>query len=106
MQKEKFILCPVCGNKTRVQIREDTELKNFPLFCPKCHKQTLINAKQLKNRYNNPFIRMPKPFFFFCQVVIHKCVVHFFSCKLKYPFILPCNYNTARYVPKTPRSDE
>ena len=47
MQKEKFILCPVCGNKTRVQIREDTELKNFPLFCPKCHKQTLINAKQL-----------------------------------------------------------
>ena len=26
-----------CGNKTRVQIREDTELKNFPLFCPKCH---------------------------------------------------------------------
>ena len=46
MQKEKFILCPVCGNKTRVQIREDTELKNFPLFCPKCHKQTLINAKQ------------------------------------------------------------
>lgn len=47
MQKEKFILCPVCGNKTRVQIREDTELKNFPLFCPKCHKQTLINSKQL-----------------------------------------------------------
>ena len=29
MQKEKFILCPVCGNKTRVQIREDTELKNI-----------------------------------------------------------------------------
>ena len=47
MQKENFILCPVCGNKTGVQIREDTELKNFPLFCPKCHKQTLINAKQL-----------------------------------------------------------
>lgn len=22
-------------------------IKNFPLFCPKCHKQTLINAKQL-----------------------------------------------------------
>ena len=45
--KIEWILCPVCGNKTRVQIREDTELKNFPLFCPKCHKQTLINAKQL-----------------------------------------------------------
>ena len=33
--------------KRSLQIREDTELKNFPLFCPKCHKQTLINAKQL-----------------------------------------------------------
>lgn len=33
MQKEKFILCPVCGNKTRVQIREDTELKN-PAILP------------------------------------------------------------------------
>ena len=32
----EWIHCPVCGNKTRVQIRQDTELKNFPLFCPKC----------------------------------------------------------------------
>ncbi|EFJ2517618.1 TPA: cysteine-rich KTR domain-containing protein, partial [Streptococcus pyogenes] len=23
----KWILCPVCGNKTRLKIREDTELK-------------------------------------------------------------------------------
>ncbi len=34
MQKETFILCPICGNKTRVQIREDTELKNFPTILP------------------------------------------------------------------------
>lgn len=27
--KTEWILCPVCGNKTRLQIREDTELKNF-----------------------------------------------------------------------------
>ena len=47
MQKEKFILCPVCGNKTRVQIREDTELKNFPLFCPKCRQVTLIDVIKL-----------------------------------------------------------
>ncbi|HAQ0160612.1 TPA: conjugal transfer protein, partial [Clostridioides difficile] len=30
----KWILCPVCGNKTRLKIREDTELKKFPLYCP------------------------------------------------------------------------
>ncbi|HBK6467999.1 TPA: cysteine-rich KTR domain-containing protein, partial [Enterococcus faecium] len=26
-------MCPVCGNKTRLKIREDTELKKFPLYC-------------------------------------------------------------------------
>ena len=26
------ICCPVCGNKTRLQIRADTELTNFPLY--------------------------------------------------------------------------
>ena len=44
----EWLLCPVCGNKTRLKIREDTELKNFPLFCPKCKQETLINVKQLK----------------------------------------------------------
>ncbi|HBI3898610.1 TPA: conjugal transfer protein, partial [Enterococcus faecium] len=24
-------MCPICGNKTRLKMREDTELKNFPL---------------------------------------------------------------------------
>ena len=43
----EWILCPVCGNKTRTKIREETELKNFPLYCPKCKKETLINVKQL-----------------------------------------------------------
>jgi Zn finger protein HypA/HybF involved in hydrogenase expression len=47
MLNAKFVLCPVCKNKTRVQIREDTELKNFPLYCPKCRQETLINAKEL-----------------------------------------------------------
>lgn len=38
---------PVCGNKTRVKIRDDTVLENFPLFCPKCKQETIINVKQL-----------------------------------------------------------
>lgn len=44
----EWIRCPVCGNKTRVQIREDTELKNFPLYCPKCKQESLIEAKSLR----------------------------------------------------------
>ena len=45
MSKE-WILCPICGSKTRVKVRKDTELKNFPLYCPKCKQETLINMKQ------------------------------------------------------------
>lgn len=48
MQKIEFILCPVCGNKTRDKARADTELKNFPLFCPKCKKESLIEVKVLE----------------------------------------------------------
>ena len=44
----EWIYCPVCGNKTRTMIREDTELKNFPLYCPKCRQETLIEAKNLQ----------------------------------------------------------
>jgi len=44
----EWIRCPVCGNKTRLQIREDTELKNFPLYCPKCRQESLIEAKDLQ----------------------------------------------------------
>lgn len=47
MDKSEWIFCSVCGNKTRLRIRGDTELKNFPLFCPKCKQETLINVKQL-----------------------------------------------------------
>ena len=46
--KEEWIICPICGSKTRNRIRSDTELRNFPLFCPKCKKESLINAIQLK----------------------------------------------------------
>ena len=41
MSRQQWILCPICGNKTRIMIREDTELRNFPLYCPKCKKETI-----------------------------------------------------------------
>lgn len=43
---KEWIYCPVCGSKTRVKVRRDTELRNFPLYCPKCKQETLINMKQ------------------------------------------------------------
>ena len=48
MMKTKWILCPVCGNKTRLRIRADIQLKNFSLYCPKGKQKSLINAKNLQ----------------------------------------------------------
>ena len=48
MDKTEWVRCPVCGNKTRLQIRQDTELKNFPLYCPKCKQETLIKVKKFQ----------------------------------------------------------
>ena len=46
MDDAEWIVCPECNNKTRIKVRVDTELVNFPLFCPKCKKESLINVKQ------------------------------------------------------------
>lgn len=49
----EWILCPECNGKTRTQVREDTVLKNFPLFCPKCKKTFLISMQGHKIKYKN-----------------------------------------------------
>lgn len=48
MDKTEWLLCPLCGSKTRNKIREDTILKNYPLYCPKCKQEVLVEAKDLQ----------------------------------------------------------
>ena len=45
---EKWVLCPVCGAKTRLRLLQRTVLRDFPLFCPKCRRECLINAKNFQ----------------------------------------------------------
>jgi len=45
--RTEWVKCPVCGNKTRNKVREDTVLKQFPLFCTKCKNETLIEMDKL-----------------------------------------------------------
>ena len=40
-----WILCPRCGAKTRLQVFRETELKDFPLFCPKCRHESVISVR-------------------------------------------------------------
>lgn len=46
--KTEWVRCPVCGGKTRTKIRQDTEAKNFPIFCKICKNEFLMNIKGLK----------------------------------------------------------
>ena len=47
-KESRWIKCPLCDGKTRIRINEDTVLLNFPLYCPKCKKESIIGVIKLK----------------------------------------------------------
>ena len=47
-KKSRWIHCPICGNKTRTKVCEDTVMYNFPLYCPKCKTEVRVDISQLK----------------------------------------------------------
>ena len=42
------MLCPICKAKTRLRLLRRTVLRDFPLFCPKCRHERIINVKNFK----------------------------------------------------------
>ena len=48
MIQYQWVLCPICGGKTRTKIRPDTEAKNLPIFCKICKNEVLMDIKDLK----------------------------------------------------------
>ena len=44
----KWLLGRECGSKTSDRIKANTEMKNFPLYCPKCKQETIINVQDMK----------------------------------------------------------
>ncbi len=52
--EKRWVLCPACGSKTRIQVFRETEIKNFPLFCPKCRSESMIDIKNYITRTNKP----------------------------------------------------
>ncbi len=70
----EWIRSPVCGSKTRDKIREDTVLKNYPLYWPKCKQETLIEVTNLQiTVITEPdlFLKFGGFFMFFFRAVIH-----------------------------------
>ena len=48
--RTEWLLCPLCSSKTRDRVREDTILINYPLYCPKCKRETLVEVKNLQTK--------------------------------------------------------
>lgn len=48
MMKCEWILCPVCGSKTRNKIRKDTVLENYPLYIAVIVKNATKNGIKLQ----------------------------------------------------------
>ena len=45
IDRNGWIHCPTCGNKTRTKVNPDTILKRFPLFCPKCGTEHIVDVQ-------------------------------------------------------------
>ena len=43
MVVKNFIYCPRCRGNTHVKVDSNTKLMNFPLWCKKCKKETIID---------------------------------------------------------------
>ena len=46
MQEEtKWIVCPECGEKTKVELQAATIMKNFLLYCHRCKKEFTVDVQ-------------------------------------------------------------
>lgn len=48
MEGSLWVYCPICKGKTRIKVYENTVLVNFPLYCPKCKREMLVDVVKLK----------------------------------------------------------
>ena len=45
---DTWVLCPICGGKTRTKIRSDTEAKNIPILCRLCKNEVVVDIKDME----------------------------------------------------------
>lgn len=43
VNEKGFICCPACGKQTKTKVLPETRLVRFPLFCPWCKKEYIID---------------------------------------------------------------
>jgi uncharacterized protein YbaR (Trm112 family) len=44
----ELLRCPICKGKTRTKAFKETTMTHYPLFCPKCKNEPLVNVKKFE----------------------------------------------------------
>ena len=48
LTEAEWVKCPYCKQKARTKAFSDTVLLNFPLYCPKCKRETKVSLLNMK----------------------------------------------------------
>lgn len=43
-----WIHCPCCKCRTRTKVKPETVVKNFPVYCPKCKREYIVDVEALQ----------------------------------------------------------
>ena len=49
-----WLICPLCGRKTKNRILPETVLLHFPLYCSRCKKEVVISVVGNKLKIETP----------------------------------------------------
>ena len=55
LTEAEWVKCPYCKQKTRTKAFSDTVLLNFPLYCPKCKRETKVSLLNMKLYQNTRY---------------------------------------------------
>ena len=53
MTQYQWVLCPICGGKTRTKIRPDTEAKNLPILSKISKNVLVMDIKNMEVRQSD-----------------------------------------------------
>lgn len=52
-----WLHCPICRSKTKTKVNKDTQMHNFPLFCPKCKQESKIDVENMQMKLTDEYNR-------------------------------------------------
>lgn len=47
IDNQGWVHCPMCGGKTKTKVKRATRMYFFPLFCPKCKQESIVDVENM-----------------------------------------------------------